>query len=256
MIPRISTFVILLNLLAPSSLLAEVCNQENFDKATSVSRRLIQKEAVLNDHLNAYLNDSNKEFFAHELSSKELTRRGLITWEQKLGRNLDQQTEYMLNRQQRVVALQHQLDYLDEILPDAQKLWRLLTKHCQQEGSADDVETARHNRTVLNQLGEPLAQDIRIYDHLQGKYGQEVKLLQQAQQTRRALLEKNGADDQSKPDPEQTNARASDEPCKCIFDKNRKSKPVKIVWKGGVWTCGIYLDNGASNKVIRVKDAP
>ena len=154
MIPRISTFVILLNLLAPSSLLAEVCNQENFDKATSVSRRLIQKEAVLNDHLNAYLNDSNKEFFAHELSSKELTRRGLITWEQKLGRNLDQQTEYMLNRQQRVVALQHQLDYLDENLPDAQKLWRLLTKHCQQEGSADDVETARHNRTVLNQSSD------------------------------------------------------------------------------------------------------
>jgi lipase chaperone LimK len=252
MIPRVAVFVFLLSLMAPSDLLAEVCSQDNIDKAASVSYRLIQKENTLDNLLNSYLSDSKKEFFAHEQSSKELTKRGVITWESKLSRSLDQHTEYMLNRQQRVLALQRKLDFLDENLPDAQKLWRLLTKHCQQEGYADAV----NSHTIMNRLGNKAAQDTRTYDHLREIYSQEVTLLQQAQQARRALQEKNGADSQNKQATVQTNATPDDAPCKCIFDKNRKFNPEKIVWKGGVWKCSIYLDNGACNKVIRVRDAP
>lgn len=43
-------------------------------------------------------------------------------------------------------------------------------------------------------------------------------------------------------------------PCKCIFDRNRRSNPEKIVWKNAVWKCSNYLDNGACSRVEKVKD--
>lgn len=45
-----------------------------------------------------------------------------------------------------------------------------------------------------------------------------------------------------------------DLPCKCIFDRNRKFNPEKIVWKNAVYKCAVYLDNGACNRVEKVKD--
>ncbi len=41
-------------------------------------------------------------------------------------------------------------------------------------------------------------------------------------------------------------------PCKCIFDRNRRSNPEKIIWKNAVWKCADYLDNGSCRKVEKV----
>lgn len=45
-----------------------------------------------------------------------------------------------------------------------------------------------------------------------------------------------------------------DLPCKCIFDRNRRFNPEKIVWKNAVYKCAVYLENGACNRVEKVKD--
>lgn len=44
-------------------------------------------------------------------------------------------------------------------------------------------------------------------------------------------------------------AKQAEVPCKCIWDKNRKFNPDKINYKGNIWRCSLYLDNGACNEV-------
>jgi len=48
---------------------------------------------------------------------------------------------------------------------------------------------------------------------------------------------------------EASNAQQIEVPCKCLWDKNRKFNPDKINYKGNIWRCSVYLDNGACNKV-------
>lgn len=236
-------------LLTALPLQAEVCRQDNFDKATAVSERLMQKEEALSDRLLDYLKDARAEFFAHEQSSQHLTRQGLIGWEKQAGRSLAAQTEHMVSRLERVEALEGRLMFVEDNLPGTQNLWRLLIKHCRQEDYPERAEMARHNGRILAGLTDDLKTDRRTQAVLLDTYGKEVDLLKAANQARDQLAKQEAQRQANR-------AKPGEAPWPGIFDKNRKFNPEKIVWKDGIWSCAHYRADGVCSQVVRVKDIP
>ncbi len=262
MLARIPPLLLVVGLLlATPPLSAKVCRQDNFDKATAVSERLTEKQHELNDLLLRYVKDAQQEFFAKDQRNKHLTQQGLITWERQAGRSLDEHTDHMVARRQRLVDLRRRLSFLEDNLPGAQNLWQVLIKYCRQEGYPDRVDVARHNGRVLDDVSESVAQNARSRQAMIAIYGEEVDLLRQAQQAHAKLEQQAAALQQAKAATQaaatkpNASSTASDAPCTCVFNKNRTWNPEKINWKGGVWKCNRYADDGYCHEVIRTGDA-
>lgn len=47
-----------------------------------------------------------------------------------------------------------------------------------------------------------------------------------------------------------------DEPCTCVFNKNRMWNPDKIVWNNEEWVCTNYTTDGLCSEVSKVEGAP
>ncbi|MGF1765435.1 hypothetical protein [Aliivibrio kagoshimensis] len=43
--------------------------------------------------------------------------------------------------------------------------------------------------------------------------------------------------------------QTDDEPCTCVFNKNRMWNPEKVLWKEQYWKCSIYKDDGTCSEV-------
>ncbi|RTR39685.1 hypothetical protein EKG38_07750 [Shewanella canadensis] len=45
-----------------------------------------------------------------------------------------------------------------------------------------------------------------------------------------------------------------DEPCTCVFNKNRKWNPEKVIWNDHFWECAKWKDDGTCAEVQIIKD--
>ncbi len=45
-----------------------------------------------------------------------------------------------------------------------------------------------------------------------------------------------------------------EDPCTCVFNKNRMWNPEKVLWNDVYWICSTYKDNGECSEVKKIND--
>lgn len=68
--------------------------------------------------------------------------------------------------------------------------------------------------------------------------------------TPKKVIEKENAEDEK--GPAKIGSNPDDEPCTCVFNKNRMWNPEKIVWNNEEWKCANYNTDGTCSEVTTI----